>query len=196
MLDGGSIISNTTSFIPKTRITAGLTRTGKGAGFGLGMLVSGFILFVSLALFGGVYFYKNSLQKGIDEAVASIELARKAFEPGLIMELISLNSSINSVKIVLNQHRAPLRILDLIGNLVLKDVFFSNFAYSFDDKIVLVKMTGEAKSYAGVALQAKVFEENDAIDEVYFSGLSLKEEGKVGFSVELTVKPEFLIYKP
>ncbi len=194
MPDSGSIISNTASFIPKTRLTSSSMRNRKG--FDAGTLGATFILLVSLALFGGVYFYKSSLQKENDAAIASLNIAKEAFEPSLLTELSRLNNSINSAKTILSKHIVPSEILNLISTLALKEVFFSNFAYSADSKSILVKMAGEAKSYTGIALQAKIFEENDAVENVSFSNLSLKDAGKVGFNVELTVKPDFLIYKP
>lgn len=193
MPDGGSIISNTTSFIPKTRFSTGSNRTGRGTNFDLGILISGFILLVSLALFGGVYLYKTSAQKGLDETITSLEKTKKAFEPDIIAELSRLSTLINSVKTIFIQHRIPSKILGLLSKLTQKDVFFLNFSYSVDnDKTASIKMIGEANSYTSVASQVKIFEEDEAVQEVSFSNLSLKEAGKVGFNIELIVKPEFL----
>ena len=184
----------TTSFIPKTRLTlAGHKRPG--IGFGLGLLVSGFVLLVSLGLFGGVYLYKQSLQKQIDEATATLERAKKAFEPGLITELANLTGSISAAKQIFSQHQASSKLLKLIGDLTLKEATFTTFTYGVFDKDITVSMNGDAKSYAAVAFQAKLLEDSDFIDTVSISNLALKEAGRVSFSVKLTIKPDFLIYK-
>lgn len=186
-------IATTTSFIPKTRLT---TAAYPKRGLGLGFFISFFILLLSGGLFGGVYFYKSSLQKEVNDMAASLERAKKAFEPSLIAELERFTSSINSAKTLFNQHRDISKIFKLINDLTLKDVKFSDFKYNVDNKIALLIMSGEAKSYTTIALQAKLFEKSDFIDRVLFSNFSLKEGGKVSFSVEIIFKSSYLFYKP
>ncbi len=183
----------TTSFIPKARLTA---PTYRRKSVGVGFLISLLLLLLSAGIFGGLYLYKKSLQTEIDSAAASLELAKKAFEENLVTELSRLNSSVNVTKILFSQHQAASRIFKLISDLVLKDISFSNFNYNFNGKSITVAMNGEAKSYAGVALQAKIFEESGFIDKVIFSGLALKGAGKVNFNVELSFNPSYAIYKP
>jgi len=183
----------TTSFIPKGRLTAlAYRRKSVGIGFFIALL----LLLLSAGVFGGLYLYKKSLQTEIDSAAASLELAKKAFDENLITELSRLNSSVNVAKILFNEHQATSKIFKLIGDLALKDVSFSNFNYNFSGKSAVVSMSGEAKSYASVAIQAKIFEESDFIDKVIFSGLSLKGAGKVNFNVEISFNPSYAIYKP
>lgn len=183
----------TTSFIPKTRLTGPVYRR-KGIGFGVFIAV--LVLLVSLGLFAGVYFYKKSLTKEIEEASASLERAKKAFEPGLISELTQLDSDLKAAEIILLSHSASSKIFDLIGDLTLPEVAFSSFSFNLAEKKPIITMAGEAKSYTTVALQARIFEESEFIDKASFSGLSLKEAGKVGFSAELIINPSYLIYKP
>lgn len=189
----GQLASPATSFIPKTRINA---PSQKAKGIGLGVLVSGLILLISLGLFGGVYFYKQSLQNKVNDATANLSTAKQAFEPSLLNELSGLTSSISAAKQILAQHSAPSKILKLIGDLTLKDATFSNFIYNLSNKNASIVMNGDAKSYTVVALQAKLFDDSDFIDDVTFSNLSLKEGGKINFTVNFNVSSDFLIYKP
>ncbi|MDP3052153.1 MAG: hypothetical protein Q8N42_01460 [bacterium] len=189
----GQLASPVTSFIPKTRINA---PSQKAKGIGLGVLVSGLILLISLGLFGGVYFYKQSLQNKVNDATANLARAKQAFEVSLFNELSGLTSSISAAKQILAQHSAPSKILKLIGDLTLKDATFSNFIYNLSNKNASIIMNGDAKSYTVVALQAKLFDDSDFIDDVTFSNLSLKEGGKINFTVNFNVSPDFLIYKP
>ena len=186
-------ITTTTSFIPKTKFTAA---TYPKKGLGLGFFISFFILLLSAGLFGGVYLYKSSLQKEVNDMAASLEIAKKSFEPSLIAELEKFTSSITSAKIIFNQHKDISKIFKLINDLTLKDVKFSDFKYNIDNKIALLAMTGEAKSYTTIALQAKIFENSEFVDQVVFSNFSLKEGGKVSFSVEIIFKSSYLFYKP
>jgi hypothetical protein len=183
----------TTSFIPKTRMT---TTTYKKSGLGLGFFISLLILILSAGLFGGVYLYRSSLQTEVKDMTASLEIAKKSFEPSLIAELDKFTSAVNSAKVLFNQHRDISKIFKLINDLTLKDVKFSDFDYGVDNKIAVLTMSGEAKSYTTIALQAKLFENSDFVDRVIFSNFSLKEGGKVSFGVEIDFKPSYLFYQP
>ncbi len=183
----------TTSFIPKTRLTSS---TYQARGFGLGILISLLLLVVSGGLFGGVYFYRQSLQKEIDGMISSLEKAKKAFEPNLAVELGQLTSLINGAKSLLPQHGNISEVFKFINANTLSDVRFSDFKYIASDKGISAALVGEAKSYTTVALQAKLFEESDFIDRAMFSNFNLKEGGKVGFNVEIIFKPSLLVYKP
>lgn len=187
--------ASTPSFIPKTRLTA---PTYRKKGFELGILAAAFILFVSIAMFGGVYFYRDSIKSQIASKKQSLIRAKEAFEPALISELSRLNSAINSAQVLLDKHQAASKIFKLIGDLTLKETVFSNFQYrgaSLKDRAV-VSMAGETTGYTGVAQQARLLEDSEAIDQVKFSGLSLKEGGRISFSVEIEINPSHLIYQP
>lgn len=189
-----SPIVTSTSFIPKTRLTVPAYRR---KGFGLGILASAFILFVSIAMFAGVYFYRNSLQKEISAQKESLTRAKKAFEPALISELSRLTSAINASKILLEQHQAVSKIFKLIGDFTLKETLFSNFQYSGEDrKSPTVRMAGETKGYSGVSQQARLYENSESVEQITFFGLGLREGGKVNFGVEIKINPSYLIYKP
>ena len=183
----------TTSFIPKTRLSGSGYRP---KGFSLGILVSGFILFVSLVFFAGTYFYKQSLQEEVDGMIATLVITEKAFEPELINELSRLSDSMKASGQILENHQAFSKVLKLVGDLTLQETSFSNFGYNAVDKKITVSMSGEAKNYTEAALQAKIFADSEFIESAVFSNLSLKEAGRVNFSVVLVIKPEFIIYKP
>lgn len=184
---------NTTSFIPKTRLNPSPYR---GKGIGAGVLIAIIIFVLSALLYGGAFLYKNNLQKQIDELEASLGRVKAAFEPALISEFKKVSSKIESSKILLLQHKALSHVLNLIGSLTTKDVRFSNFNGSFSGQKAVVTMFGEARSYTAVAVQAKVFENNDSIEQVSFSGLSLGSGGRVRFNVEIIFKPGIFSYKP
>ncbi len=182
-----------TSFIPKTRLTAPSYRQ---KGVGLFFILGSIILVISLGLLAAIYFYRQSLQKDIDGLSASLERARAAFEPQLINELSGLNNSIDASTELFSRHQAVSNIFKIIESSTLPNVAFSNFNYKISSGgNSVVSMTGEATSYTQVAIQAKIFRDNDAIDQVSFSNLSLKEAGRVSFNLQLVFKSSSLIYK-
>lgn len=183
----------TTSFIPKTRLTG---PTYRRKSFGIGFFISVILLLISLGLLGGAYLYRQALQKSVDEDIASLELARKSFEPVLIDELSQLTFSIKAAKTLVSQHGAASRIFKVISDLTLKDVRFSDFKFTMVEKNPAVTMLGEAGSYTGAALQAKLFGQSDDVSKVTFSNFNLKEAGKVSFNVNIVLNPSILTYQP
>jgi hypothetical protein len=75
-------------------------------------------------------------------------------------------------------------------------VRFLSFDFKTVDENPVVIMNGEANSYTDIALQSRLFEENDAVSQVTFSKFVLKEGGKVSFSVEITLNPSSVTYSP
>lgn len=140
--------------------------------------------------------YKQSLQKSVDEDIASLEIAAKSLESGLIDDVSRLAFLIDTAKDLFSQHEAVSKIFKIISDLTLKDVRFLNFSFNMSGTNPSVSLTGEAKDYSGVALQARLFGQSDAVSQTIVSNFGLKEAGKVGFGVNIILKSLPLIYKP
>ena len=183
----------TTSFIPKTRIAEPAYRRKS---FGIGFLISLFLLLASLGLLGGTFLYKKSLQKSVNEDIASLELVKKSLEPSLIDQLSRLNFSINTAKILIGQHNAASEIFKVISNSTLSNVRFLNFDFKTTGGNPVVDMKGEADNYTNVAIQAKLFGQSESVSQVSVSNFNLKEGGRVEFNIKIVFKPSVLNYKP
>jgi len=183
----------TTSFIPKTRIAEPVYRRKS---FGIGFLISLFLLLASLGLLGGTFLYKKSLQKSVNEDIASLELVKKSLEPSLIDQLSRLNFSINTAKILIGQHNAASEIFKVISNSTLSNVRFLNFDFKTTGGNPVVDMKGEADNYTNVAIQAKLFGQSESVSQVSVSNFNLKEGGRVEFNIKIVFKPSVLNYKP
>jgi hypothetical protein len=183
----------TTSFIPKTRLTEPVYRRKS---LGIGFLISFLLLLVSCGLLGGAYLYKQSLQKSVNDDIASLELARKTLESTLIDQLSRLNFSIDAAKILVGQHNAASEIFKIISDSTLGDVRFLNFDFKTVGPNPVVDMKGEASSYTNVAIQAKLFGQSDSVSQVSISNFNLKEGGKVDFSIKIVFNALALNYKP
>jgi hypothetical protein len=184
----------TTSFIPKTRLTGPTYRPRPS--LGLGLFISLILFLISLGLFAGTYLYRQSLQKNVNDDIASLELAKKSLEPNLLDELNRVSFSIKAAKDIINQHNTASQIFKIISDSTLHDVRFLNFNFTATDKNPVVTMNGEAGSYASIALEAQIFQKNKAVSQASFSNFSLGEGGRVDFTTSITLDPSFLIYKP
>jgi len=187
------------SFIPDkmpTQRPAGGAPVSSGAG-GAGdilILIAIVALAASLALAAGVFLYDRFLDANVQKKSAQLERARQAFEPVLIQELVRLDSRLQAADDVLAKHLAPSELFNLLEELTLQSVAYDSLNYEVtDDEAIKIKLKGRARSVNGVALQASVFGQHNAISNPIFSDIDLVSDG-VSFGVSATVNPSALRY--
>jgi len=182
------------SFIPKKPITEkpALRKRTMGLFFGLSFL----IFLVSVGASAGVYFYKAYMEKKVESMSVSLERAKAAFEPSLIIELKRLNARISASEQILSKHVAFSEFFEVLEQSTLKTVRFSNFEYLMEsDDMISITAQGEAEGYSSIALQSDEFGDNPYIQNPIFSNLGLTQSGNVTFSLLMNLNPSFLSYK-
>jgi len=187
-----------TSFVPKKTIAP---REAKKAPSSIGGVVNMVALVVFIASIlgaGGAYFYRTSLEEKVAEYKVSLERARSAFEPSLITELQSLDKRMMAATEILENHIAVSPIFELLGEITLPTVRYSDFSYEFNpenENLVDVKLTGEARGYNFIALQADLFGDNKFIRNPIFSDFSLDQLGNVDFTLTFSVDRTLVLYE-
>lgn len=184
-----------TSFIPKKSIVQ--ERVSEASSFGLVMIISIFILFCTLLVIGGLYFYKKSIDANIIKMEQDLNLAKSRFEPAKIIELQLLDKRLRASSEVLSKHVAMTPIFKALQAITMKTVRFTKFnsEYAGGGSKVSIKMSGIANGYRTVALQADLFTtEKNFIDPV-FSNLTLDLKGNVLFDLNFSVDSSFVNYK-
>ncbi len=187
-----------TSFVPKKTIVERDTkRTGSGFGGILNMLAL-LIFIASLIGAGGVYLYRGSLHAKIDSYKESLARARAAFEPTLITKLQLLDKRMRASTNILGNHIAVSPIFSLLGEITLPTVRYSDFSYEFNKQnanLVDIKITGQAKGYNYIALQADLFAQNNFIKNPIFSNFTLDQFGNIAFSLTFSVDKSLVVYE-
>lgn len=186
------------SFIPdKLPTTDGRStaaRKSSGSAVDILMLLAVVTLAVALALAAGVFLYSSFLSSNVQSKSEQLARAQQAFEPALVQELIRLDARLDAANAVLAQHLAPSELFSLLEELTLQSVSFSSMNYSLsEDGTITLRLQGKARSVNGVALQASVFGQHNAITNPIFGDLDLVSDG-VEFSVTATVNPAALRY--
>ena len=185
-----------TSFIPKKPIMEDKTVTNKSVGILL--LISLFVLFITLVLTIGLYLYKGILQKNITKMQSALEVAKNRFEPAKINQLQVLDKRLGASSDILSKHVAVSPIFKALQDITMKTVRFTKFDYSVGgDKTgrVMVKMSGVADGYRSIALQSDLFNKNNFFINSVFSNLALDGQGNVVFDLEFLVDPSLVNYK-
>ncbi len=185
------------SFIPQAPISApsaGGRREQKG-GADLGLLVSLVLFFASVVLAVGVFLYVQYLSTAAESKRAQLQRAKEAFEPALISELTRLDDRMKAADEVLATHTAPSDIFELLQQLTLQTVAFSNFSFTAqNDTEMGIAMQGVAQSVNSIALQADLLARSGLILNPIFSNINRTIEG-VRFDFTAAVDPTKLRYR-
>ncbi|MDQ5971501.1 MAG: hypothetical protein QG566_447 [Patescibacteria group bacterium] len=195
-----------TSFIPKKPImNEPLHRVSKPMQRSVSIFT--IIAFISVALVGGayagLYFYKANLTSKIESSKKSLALAKESFEPETIADLQLYDKRITASKQVLASHVVMSPFFELLNSLTLPSIQYTKFSAEggTDGDDFMVKMSGNAKDYKSIAIQASLFNSSAGkyFKDVVFSNLTLSDEkdkkGYVTFNVSFIVDPVLLSYE-
>ena len=184
------------SFIPKKAVDA-RPSTSKRTG-SIGFLRAGAVIVFIIVILAavGVFLYTELLERNITRKEAALAQAREAFEPQLIEELARLDARVDSAEALLSGHIAPTQLFGLIESITLQTVRFNTLSFAEEVDGYVLGLSGEAQSFASVALQSDVLGESRLIQEPVVSGLSLGSSGRVNFTVSAKVDPSLFVYTP
>lgn len=185
-----------TSFIPKKPVIEERSTDSRPIGF---LTVVAIFIFFAVALgSGGLYFYKVVLTNKITKMESDLHLAQNRFEPSKILQLQTLDKRLRASNEILSRHLAISPVFETLEALTMKTVRYTKFTYSLgsekNDKLVAVKMSGQAIGYRSIALQSDIFTKNKYLIDPVFSNLSLDNSGNVLFDLDFSVDPSFVDY--
>ena len=188
-----------TSFIPKKPILSGNTplSSTSSSTTSITMVVAVFIFIVMAAGAAGLYVYKNYyLIKNKDELSASLSKIRGSFEKDTISELELFDKRTSVAKEVLKGHVVLSPLFETINSLTLTTIQYNTFEHSTVKDIFSVKMSGVARDYKSIALQADIFNspKGKMFKDVIFSNLTKNKNNYVTFDLEFSVDPALLSY--
>jgi len=191
-----------TSFIPKKPIVEDSRISSSSVS--LFLIISIIVFLVSLSLMAWVALTKASMISGIKTDKETINTNKSAFETGTIESILRLDSRIKIAQSLLDKHIVVSPIFNFLEQRTLKSVRFKNFEFNNAGKatdgsdLVKVRMSGLAKDFKTIALQADEFgrvEYRDIIRETDFSDLNLTQDGFVSFTFSAYVVPSSILYK-
>lgn len=183
-----------TSFIPKQSLTEPSFRPRSS--INLLLLISLVILFGTLALFGGLYFYKKTVTDSINAINVRLSAARADIDPTLVAKLERLDLRIESAKDILGRHLALTTFFNSLSTNTLKGVSFQSFDYVTTDTGALrVSLKGQAAGFSTVALESDQLAKDTNIKEPVFSDIGLDPFGHIIFNLNLLIDPAAISYQ-
>lgn len=184
-----------TSFIPKKPLIPSRARASVS---GFILLIAILVLVASLVGAGGVFAYERYLHTAKDSKMESLQLARAAYDAGVIESLVRLDTRMNEAQKILNTHIAPSTVFGFLSNYTLERVQLTSLSFDItEDGSAILEVTGIADSFSTLALQSDQFGGSDVLRDVIFSNIVIEPtSGKVTFAVHAEIPSAFLLYGP
>ncbi len=185
------------SFIPKGPISSTIPSAPTGRKTQEKSLFSflAWIIFnISVVLALGMFGYKFYLKYSIDQMGVDLENARATLQSEVINELTRLDNRITSSRELILAHQSLSPLFAFLEVSTPRTVRFNEFRYSVTPQGLELAMTGEARGYAALALQAEIFDKSPYFKNSIFSDLMLNTKGDVTFSFKAIVDPSLVSY--
>lgn len=186
------------SFIPKGPITSAIPNSSvrqRSQDKGLFYFLSLIIFSVSVILALGVFGYKFYLKYSIAQMGADLENARSTLQPEVIGELTRLDNRIISSRELITKHLILSPLFKFLELSTPKTVRFTDFNFLKTPQGLELSISGEARGYAVLALQAEILDKSQYFKNSIFSNLGLNEKGDVNFTLKTVIDPTLASYQ-
>lgn len=153
-----------------------------------------FLVLVVL-IFLGFFVYNFILQRSINsvnEEIIAVESERNLVaDENFINEVFNLNSRIQNLKGVLDNHVYPSNLFAFFEKITMPKTKFVNLAAGFTDGKISTR--GETDGYIGMVKQIIIFSRDPNIKEAKVTGIALAPNGKIQFGLELSFNKKILL---
>ena len=185
----------TTSFIPKKPVSPTVAGYKTSSNY---LTIITVAIFLGTLVFGaGVFAYKLTIEQQIASQIEDLTKAKSEFDVNFIKEATRLNTKIIAVKTLIDNHKAPSAVLDLLQETTLETVRFNNLKYSTDKTkgTINIDASGVGSGYPSIVLQSDEFGKTGALKDVVFSSVQPNETGLVTFSFKSGLDPALVLYR-
>lgn len=152
------------------------------------------IFLLTIAAYGGLILLNRTQSKALHEITSQIQQKEEIFEDDSIKEILLLDYRLKNIRSLLTQHLFVSNLFHVIEADTLPQTNFLDFNFLAKERMITLK--GETFSYALLAQQMTIFEDDPGIEQAVFEGLSRSGDSKVQFELKLTLKPSLLQAKP
>jgi hypothetical protein len=184
-----------TSFIPKKPVSGETEKTSVVRDTDIFTLAATITFIVTALLYGGLFLYRNIIDKQIVEAGKQLEDAKSAILPDKIKELLDANARITTASNLLEKHVVNSKMFVLLNELAVKKLKFNDLVFSSKTGVPTVRINGEVQTYNALAKQHEIFVNNEYIKNPTFTNIGLGEGGSIKFQFTATLDSSLTSYK-
>ena len=163
------------------------------SGLNLLLIGSSILLGVGTLASAGVFGYELYLKSARDAKAAELTAAQRAVDIDTVEGFIRLRDRLSATESILNQHVELSEFFDVLESRTLQTVRFSNLLISVNgDRSAEIEMEGVARSFNALAAQSASIAAEKRIKRAIFSGITVNDNGTVGFSLSATLDPRII----
>ena len=160
----------------------------------LALFASFTVFLLTIAAYGGLILLNRTQSKALNEITSQIQQKEEIFEDESIKEILLLDYRLKNIRSLLTQHLFVSNVFHVIETDTMPQTSFLDFSFLAKERKITLR--GETFSYALLAQQMTVFEDDPGIEQAVFEGLSRSGDNKVQFKLTLTIKPSILQASP
>jgi len=180
-----------TSFVPHPPQAHSPKRPGR-FDFSGALSFAAIIFFaVAVLVAGGLFIYGQYLNNKLSQQEKALGAAQKSLSQGDIARFVFLNTRISQAKSLLQSHRTPSRLFDLLEAKTVKNIQITSLNLTADNKSggAKLKMTGVARDFSALVTESRALTQDSALSSVTFSniGPDTHVPNAISFSVSALV---------
>lgn len=155
------------------------------------LVVIGITICVILGIIvGGSYLYFTITLKKINKEIKEKEVSSFSLTQAIFQkeaEIIPIKNKITDFGVLINNHKSPIGIFEIIENNTLPKVWFSQL--DFDSTEMQVSLSGNTDGFETLEQQIAVFKEEAMFQSINLSSVVVSENSGVDFSIQFIFQP-------
>lgn len=152
------------------------------------------LIFLSLLVYGGLFFYNRSLSGQLSTLQGQIEEIDKQRDEKFEKEVVSLEKVLKNLKIILKNHFYWTNIFSALENLAVPQLSFSDFSGKVEvDGSVNLLLKGKTMGYTYLAKQMLSLSQEELVSKIELLGVTLGTEGGLEFSLNVIFLKDILL---
>ena len=151
------------------------------------------LLILGLLIYGGLLIYKKGLTKQVTDSKQAIDKLESRRNQNSENSIYVVDQKLSAVESLFKNHFYWSKLFTKIEELVVADVSFSEMKTTFIDNKMNLTLSGNAKTYTGLARQMVSFKEDKLFEKIDLTGLKLNESNELDFTLSLLVSKSILI---
>ena len=164
-----------------------------GANFAkIGGIVLAFLT-LSLLVYGGLFIYKRSLTRQIEDIDNKMTELESKRNNELENAIYNADKKLTTVENLFKDHFYWSKVFAKIEELAIADVYFTEAKVALDAGAINLALKGNAASYTSLARQMVSFKEEKLVEKVDLGDVKLSESGGIDFSLSVLISKAILL---
>lgn len=185
-----------TSFVPQQPLLKVEAASRPREPLNVPLVISLVVFFVSLAVAGGAYLYRDSVNKQVVSKGEQLTAAEKLFDIEKINIYKNLQVTLTTAKSLVDNHTIFSLMLDFLEARTAENIGLTSLNFSQSDGPTFLSVTGQAPTYEAAYFQIEKWRESRPIvKNLDVASIALEEtSGIINFAVKMEIDPQTLGY--